>query len=209
MNQPLYRLPGGTGIISHVLEKGKQAERSKTTCLEAPWIVWKMKNWYQKSFPSELILYCTPFLIEYTWIKSSLILVLTTSTYVSSANSKSWQEKGQSIYSCDPHNLKLAGRLAKHSVMLKLFPEQQASLQGSQLKGYQTCQPTFFQHSSFKIEWLVKKFLSFHIFKLVNQGYESDSKTEISAAAWSLEVECIGLKLGSTTYWLGSLRKVP
>lgn len=65
------------------------------------------------------------------------------STYVSSANSKSRQEKGQSIYSCDPHDLKLAGRLAKHSVMLKLFPEQQASLRANQLKGCQTCQPIF------------------------------------------------------------------
>lgn len=68
---------------------------------------------------------------------------LTTSTYVSSVNSKSQQEKGQSIFSCDPHDLKLAGRLAKHSVMLKLFPEQQASLHAHQLKRCQTCQPIF------------------------------------------------------------------
>lgn len=123
--------------------ESKQEDRSKMTCLEAQWILWKMKNCYQKSFPSGLILYCTSFLSKYTRIKSSLILVLTTSTYVSSANSKSLQEKGQSIYSCDPHDLKLAGRLAKHSVMLKLFPEQQASLQAKQLKGCQTCQPIF------------------------------------------------------------------
>lgn len=71
--------------------------RSKMTCLEAQWIVWKMKNWDQKSFPLGLILDCTSFLIEYTWIKSSLILVLTTSTYVSFANSKSWQEKDRAF----------------------------------------------------------------------------------------------------------------
>lgn len=143
LNKLSYLFPGGTGIISHILRKGKQADGSKVTCLEAQWIPWKMKNWYQKSFPSGLILHCAFFLSKYSQIKSSLILVLTTSTYVSSANSKPRQEKGQSIYSCDPHDLKLAGRLAKHSVMLKLFPEQQASLHSNQLKWCQTCQPIF------------------------------------------------------------------
>lgn len=81
---------------------------------------------------------------------------------------KSQQDKGQSIYSCDPHDLKLAERLAKHSVMLKLFSEQQASLQANQLKGCQTCQPIFSTTVLFRLSRR-QKTLSSHILKLINQ----------------------------------------
>lgn len=103
----------------------------------------KKKQILEDVFPLEANFLLFSSLSKYPRIRSPLILVLATSPYVSSADSEPQQEKGQGIYSCDPHDLKLAGRLAKHSVMLKLFPEQQAPLQANQLKGCQTYQPMF------------------------------------------------------------------
>lgn len=140
-------------IISHILEKGKPADRSKMRIHLLRGTVDSLKN---EKLISEVLLRANSllcFLPDRIYLNQIISHPCLNNIYLCKLYKfRIPTRKGQSIYSCDPHDLKLAGRLAKHSVMLKLFPEQQASLPANQLKRCQTSQPIFFQCTSFKTE---------------------------------------------------------